>query len=266
MFVRVACLKCGKLFQVPESAIGTEVNCPYDNTPTMALPVAGMPAPSPEPLSLDDDLPQPAKAVPVAKPTRWIANAAIGLVLVVVVLAVTLALLRYGSGNIPPMAWSEFTPPDGSCSIELPGTPTEERIEPNASDVLTRGLNLYTTEGWYSRARVWFGWRDLDPGWAKLAEKDRDGSITSPVLSAERDRRKDQVQGTITKEATVRFDSHLGLEVWMDTPKGKLVERYVAATTGPRPRLYFFGIESKNASADGPAARRLFKSFDINKP
>ena len=139
-------------------------------------------------------------------------------------------------------------------------------MEPGASDTIARGLTLYTTSGWYSRARVWFGWRDLDPAWVKQAGQDRDGSITTPVLTAERDRRKDQVRGTITKEATVRFGPHLGMEVWMDTPRGKLIERYIASTDGPRPRLYFMGVEAKNAAADSPAAQKLFSSFRVSKP
>ena len=138
-------------------------------------------------------------------------------------------------------------------------------MEPSPADTIARGLQLYTTSGWYSRARVWIGWRDLDPEWVKLAAQDRDGAITLPVLTAERDRRKDQVGGTIAKEARVRFGAFLGLEVQMDTPRGKLVERYIVSLDGPRPRLYFMGIEAKNAAADSPAAQKLFNSFRVNK-
>lgn len=279
MFLPVACLRCGKLFQVPRTEAGTEVACPWCQAMTLAVPVAGLPKPKvdpPEPLSLDDAPPLLAKlkAVPVetfhrhsqpvstSNSLSWVFNAAIGVVLVAMILGVTLAILRYGSGNISPMSWAEFTPPDGSCTIALPGTPTEEHIEPSPADSITRGLHQFTTRGWYSRARVWFGWRDLDPAWAKQAAMDRDGAIVSPVLTAERDLRKDQVSGKIAKEATVRFGPHTGLEVQMDTPRGKLVERYIVATDGPRPRLYFMGIEAKNATPD--AAQKLFNSFRVN--
>ena len=57
MFVPVACLRCGKLFQVPPAAAGTDVTCPWCREPTPALPVAAdapVPTAPPEPLSLDD--------------------------------------------------------------------------------------------------------------------------------------------------------------------------------------------------------------------
>ena len=261
MFLPVACLKCGKLFQVPEAAAGTDVACPLCKQSTTALPVAGA-SPAAAPLSLDDD---PPAAAPSQGNRYFLASAALAMILGVVALGGTLAYLRYGSGEIAPASWAEFTPPDKSCSIQLPGSPSEERIEPSPADSITRGLNLYTTEGWYSRAKVWFGWRDLDPAWVKQAKDDRDGAITNPVLTGEMTRRRDQVKGTVTREATVRFGPHLGLEVWMDTPRGKLIERYIAATDGPRPRLYFMGVEAKNATADGPAAQKLFGSFRIHK-
>ena len=271
MFLPVACLQCGKLFQVPHAAAGTDVACPWCKATTSALPVAGVPT---EPLSLDDAPASPSRpkrrlqAEPVARSStksRWLLNAAIGLVIAVVVLGITLAVLRFGSGDISPISWAEFTPPDGSCTISLPGSPARESLDPSPADTTTRGLQKYSTHGWYSGTKVWFGWRDLDPAWVKQAAMDRDGAITSPVLAAERDLRKAQVGGTIAKEATVRFGQNLGLEVQMDTPKGKLIERYIVATDGPRPRLYFMGIEARNATADSASAQKLFNSFRVNQ-
>jgi len=262
MFVPVACLKCGKIFQAPAAAAGTTVACPWCQALTAALPVAGIP--QTEPLSLDDDPVQPP-AVPRRKRTPWpwpVTAIAVVIVMAIVLIA-TLAILRYGSGTISTGGWVEFTPPDGSCSIELPGVPAEERVEPTSADGITRGLQQYTAEGWYSRAKVWFGWRDLDPAWVKQATLDRDGAITSPVLAAERDRRKRDANGSIVKEAHVRFGPHTGLEVEMATPRGKLVERYVLALAGAHPRLYFMGIEAKTASVESPAARKLFDSFRV---
>ena len=274
MFLPVACLQCGKLFQVPHAAAGTDVACPWCKATTPALPVAGVPAvPVEEPLSLDDASASPSRpkrrlmAEPVARSSttsRWIPNAAIGLLLAAVVLGITVGVLQLRTLLFPP-TWSEFAPPDDSCTIALPGRPTEESIEPTPADNITRGLHLYTTQGWYSRSKVWFGWRDLDPVWVKQALMDRDGAITSPVLTAERDLRKERVGGRIVKEATVRFGSNLGLEVQMETSKGKLVERYIAVLDGPRPRLYFMGIESKNATADSADAQKLFNSFRVRK-
>jgi hypothetical protein len=262
MFVPVACRKCGKPFQVPSAAAGTEVDCPWCNERTPALPVAGVtPAAPREVLSLDDDDEPPPRS-PGRKRSLG-ATLAIGLVVVVVTFGLTMAAMRFGSGDVPPTVWNEFTAPDGSCSIQLPGTPEHEHVDPSPADTVTRGLDRFTTIGWYSRAKVWFGWRDLDPGFVKQTKEDRDGAMTTPVLTAERDRRRDQVNGKIVKEATVRFGPHLGLQVEMETPRGKLVERYIAATGGSHPRLYFMGVESKTASPEGSAAQRLFNSFRV---
>lgn len=263
MFVPAACLKCGKMFQAPAAAAGTEVACPWCQEATPILPVAGLPIQSPQPLSLDDD--EPAEP-PRREPQRrsWLATIALGLLLVAAVLAATLAILRYGSGSIPDAGWQEFTPPDGSCSIALPDAPSEEHLDAAPGDSIARGGQQYSTSGWYSKSRVWFGWRDLDPAWVKQAVLDRDGAITSPVLAAERDRRKREANGSIEREARVRFGPNTGLEVEMDSPKGKRVERYLLDLAGPRPRLYFMGIQAKNVSAKSPAVQRLFDSFRVN--
>ena len=42
MFVPVACVKCGKPFQVPEAVAGTNVNCPWCKESVPALPVVGL--------------------------------------------------------------------------------------------------------------------------------------------------------------------------------------------------------------------------------
>jgi len=60
MFVPVACLKCGKPFQVPEAAAGTTVTCPWCKNPTPALPVAGLPDSVPAPAPADPPVPAPA--------------------------------------------------------------------------------------------------------------------------------------------------------------------------------------------------------------
>src|SRR6185312_2265145 len=121
MFLPVACLKCGKVFQVPKDSAGTEVACPWCQESTAAIPVSGMPSPLPsnslpEPLSLDDEgtpaLRPASRLIGDQKPRRrsWVRPVAMGILLVAAVLAVTLAILRYGSGFIPPSSWVEFTP------------------------------------------------------------------------------------------------------------------------------------------------------------
>ena len=282
MFLPVACLKCGKLFQVPTAAAGTEVTCPWCQVTTPALPVAAVAAgPSPpaptnpavEPLSLDDaeSLPsRPSMAVASMDHSGFpLRTLLIALFVVVVVTVGTIAVLGYGAGRVPGFAWGEFTSPDGSCSTLLPGAAVDEVVGPNPAAPLTRGGQRFVTTGWYSGVSTWVGWQDLDPEWAKQAANDRDGALIAPLLAAERDRRRDQVGGTVVREVTVRYAASLGVEVEMTTPRGQLVERLILAASGPRPRLYCVGIEGRKLAIEGPAARgpaaaKLLTSFRIN--
>ena len=264
MFVPVACLTCGKPFQVPRNAAGTDVACPWCRAATPALPVAGVAtAPPPEPLSLDDAEPLPEPPPPRPSFRAPYRTLIAGSLLMLVVSFATVAVLRYGTGRIPGSAWAGFLAPDGSCTVELPGEPVGEKLDPLPGTGVTRGGERYVTTGWYSGARAWVGWWELDPGFAKQAAADRDGLLTAPVLNAARAARKEQAGGEVTRTGTIRSGPHLGMEVQMTTPRGRLVERYVVVAGGPRPRLYVVGIEAKNLNPDGPAARRVLGSFRV---
>jgi hypothetical protein len=190
------------------------------------------------------------------------------LVVILLVTGATVAILGYGEGRIPAAAWTEFTAPDGSFAVELPGSPHAERVEPNPASPPTRGGQRFVTAGWYSGARAWVGWQDLDQAWAKTAQSDRDGVLLLAVLQAERDRRKAEVGGTIAKEGPVRFGARPGRIVLMETPRGHLVEHDILELEGKPPRLYFLGLEARNAAPGGEpgrAAERIFASFRLLK-
>src|SRR4051812_46452760 len=121
MFVPVNCTKCGKPFQVPETALGKLAPCPWCQEVVTALPVsvpqsdqrsltapepskptASPPAPAPEPLPLDDaptPAQKPARARPVARPAPQqrpkfpLATVLIGIAVVVVVMGGTVLAL-----------------------------------------------------------------------------------------------------------------------------------------------------------------------------
>lgn len=270
MFVPVACNRCGKPFQVPEAAAGSNVACPWCQATVPALPVAGVASPpasaggspdQPEPLSLDDAEPL-APPRPARRPFPFL-TLAVGLVLVVVVAGLTVAVLGYGSGRLPASAWRDFTAPDESFAVFLPGTPTAEKLDPDPAIPSTGGGEIFATRGWYSRARAWVGYRELDPAWAKQAAMDRDGIVANPLLALVRDRRKAELGATSSREAGIRVNAWWGSEVEMDTPTGKVVERYLVVPDGPRPRLYLIGLQAKKITADSPAARKLFNSFRV---
>ncbi|MFO0798181.1 MAG: hypothetical protein U0804_11955 [Gemmataceae bacterium] len=269
MFVPVACLRCGKLFQVPPAAAGTDVTCPWCREPTPALPVAAdTTAATPEPLSLDDAEPIAAAATPVAPaiPRRRVSLREIALVAVavVVVAALTMAVLGYRSGRGGTAGWVAFTAPDGSCTGLFPTTPTMSPVAPNPQSVVTKGGEEYAAAGWYSGVRSWVAWQDLDPAWQKKLADDKDGTLGT--LEAELARRVKDAGGTLVegRKKTVQTTYGRGFEVEVTTPHGTRVERYVLAATGPRPRLYVVGVEAPKLDPDGALPSRVFTAFRIN--
>lgn len=275
MFVPVACLKCGKLFQVPPAAAGTDVTCPWCREPTPAMPVACVSSPPPaEPLSLDDAEPAPPKPVPVATPKaepalqpkpKWPTTAIILAVLAMpLVAALTVGLLGYRSGRLGNAAWETVAPADGSFTAQLPGAATETTLDPDPASPPTRGGKEYVVTRWYSGVRAWVAYHDLDPEWAKSAAEDKDGAVSLPVIDAEKKRRLADARGEVRKEGSIRTGTGRGYVLQIETPRGKRVEHYVLAPTGARPRLYVVGIESPTLDPDGPLPGKLFAGFRPN--
>lgn len=266
MFVPVACVKCGKLFQVPAAAAGTDVPCPWCKATVPALPVAALPdapatpPPAPEPLSLDD--PPPARRFPLRK--------------VAVVAAVTVALAaatfvilglvngrfgKLGTGRIPESAWADFTPPDGGWAASLPGRPAEEAWPGGAAGA---GRRYVVTPGWFSGATAWVAWRELEPDLARKAVGDQAWVALRPAFDAERERAAAEWGGKFVREATVQFADPLTVELQLDTPRGRLVQRTLVVTDPRRRRVYTVGLVAPNLDPAGASAKRLFDSFRVN--
>lgn len=292
MFVPVHCTSCSKPFQVPDDALGKPTLCPWCQAVVTALPVASvaevphtqstpapeLPAPvipaakriDPRPLSLDEDAPPKPRAARAARrentePRAVLVVTVIGAVLttVILVMGVTLTVLRYGSGAIRERGWTEYMPPDGSCSVLLPGSPIEEEVEPNAAGSATGGKR-YGYSGWYTRTSAWLAWNDLEPGFVASLANDKEKVFTASAIQAELSREKARLQGTVTKEAEIRFKSAWGVEVHMDSPGGKVIEWLVLVAEGGRPRLYVYGVRAKNIAHDSAVVRRMFTSFKVN--
>jgi hypothetical protein len=301
MFVPVSCTSCGKPFQVPETALGKLAPCPWCGAAVTALPVSSPlpdqpPAPAapppsqpvataPQPLSLDDAPPAPVQkplaAKPVAPPSerpvppaeppapaapfKFNATAAVIVIAVALsVMASTVFLLGYRSGRLPEADWTEFTPPDGSFTVAMPGLPTESDVDP-VSDGSLNGGKRYEVRRWYARTAVWVAYNDLDSGLAQKLRSDTDKVVAAGVLRVARDREVTRLQGTNTKEAEFRLDAGWGVELLMETPDGPVVERLVLMGQAKRPRLYVYGVQGKNVTTTSPACRRLLGSFRVNE-
>jgi hypothetical protein len=301
MFVPVACSQCGKPFQVPDAAIGKPTACPWCQATVLALPVGSQPpADSPpqtedrtagaitseekkpevlslpgnrepinstEPLSLDDEpAPQP-RATQEAKnrsrsahPTSrfsCIVMVLAGLLLMVATTALTLLVLQRKQGHLVTMEWKSFTAPDGSCGIDLLGPATETDSDPE------NGERRYMSEGWYSGATAWIGWRALTPAQVQEATA-KEGWVQYRKLffDKERERLKDMFGGYVARDATIE-QNPVTVEVRLDGAQGAVIERMIVMPNGPRPRIYFIGMAGKRLKLDGPEVKRLLESFRV---
>jgi hypothetical protein len=281
MFVPVACSQCGKPFQVPEAAVGQPAACPWCQAAVLALPVGApvvAPAPAapatppepprasprpvrreqPEPLPLDDEPAPPPRPRPQARVRKlwwWVAAVGGVLALLIATLA-TVAYLRYKQGYMMGAEWKTFAAPDGSCSLDLLGRPTEDTATES-------GERRYVSEGWYSGTVAWVGWRELNQTQVQLAgAKDAWRSLAG-LFDAERNRLKDKYGGSVSKDATVQFENPLTHEVRLAVPQGVVVvERMLVFPGGSRPRVYFVGVAGR-FDPDGEEAKHLFDSFKV---
>jgi hypothetical protein len=282
MFVPVGCTSCGKPFQVAEEALGQRAPCPWCKDVVTALPVSapvsGAPAPNSAPkprpvpaaqqqpaLSLDEDQPAPpptASELPAAavRFPLWV-TILIGCVVVVVCAGATLAYRHYGSGQLSEKRWVEFTAPDGSFSISLPGNPGAEDVPGNPAGSVGGGKR-FATNGWYSKTSAWVSYCDLEPAALPKLKADTDRVYAAGILQAEREREKKRLGVTDATEVMIRVDNSWGVELLMTTPRGKAVMWMVLVAEGPRPRVYVFGAEGKDMDPKG-LSRRLFNTFRV---
>ncbi len=272
MFVPVNCSQCGKPFQVPESSLGQLAPCPWCAASVATRPASAPATQQQELLSLDDE-PQPVSR-PVAKAAPPPAGAAppdrrsvsiwrllvVGLLAAVVVSLITVAALKRKSGLFISADWKTFRVPDGSCVVDLPGTPTEDQDAPGA------GGRRYSAEGWYSGAKAWVAWKELTPAEVQMANAPEAWQLLRPtVLNVEKERLKSTFGGYEVEGGGTKSFQPLVIEYRMQTPAGLLVERVILKTAGPQPRAYFVGMVGKRLVADGPDVEHLFSSFHVSQ-
>lgn len=295
MFVPVNCTNCGKPFQVPEAALGKLAPCPWCQSVVTALPGSASQEPkaasAQEPLSLDDDpVPEPAlqsatakpvasppeqkekkpratatvqepKPAPVSTKRRWlhlVPLLAVGLLIMMTVTATTVGALKRKTGLFASAEWQTFHAPDGSCSVDLLGTPVED------PDAPANGYRRYQSEGWYSGTRTWVGWKDLTTVEAQMATGPDGWHLLRPaVFGPEKDRIKNTFGGYELEGGGTKSFAPVVVEYRFQTPEGLLVER-IFVKDGLRPRVYFVGMVGKRLVPDGPDFDHLFTSFRVN--
>lgn len=268
MFVPVACNRCGKPFQVPDADAGRDVACPWCKAVVPALPVAGPVVPvapaaePPAPLSLDDAPPYVPPAPPRRRQGPPTAVLVLGVALILLLVVLAIGMLGFRSGNIPDSAWREYSPPDKSFVVQLPGDPVAEPLHPLPGAPGGLGGELFMCRGWYSGADAWVGWRDVNPVLAPAVAGTPEGWLLyRPAMEAEVKRQRDLWNASEPRWRTIKFEDPLTVEVEMGTPDGNVVERLIVVGVGSRSRLYIVGMRAKNLAPNSGTVRRLFNSF-----
>ena len=114
-------------------------------------------------------------------------------------------------------------------------------------------------DGWADQqAKLLESIRPLTPEQMQLAGTRDAWRQLLPVFDAERDRLKGKYGGTVTREATLKFEGPLTREVRLAAGGRTVVERMLVVPGGPHPRVYFLGLAGKNLDPDGGAAGLLF--------
>jgi hypothetical protein len=240
MFAQVACLVCGKPFQVAREKLGRTLPCPWCGKDTDALPVTVDVQPLPE-------------GTPPSPPTRrpkWLLPGAYVLALVLVAGGVFVGLRVLGA-----TAYSEFVAPDGSCRAVLPGGPREVPAGP-ADELFRSGRRFVSEPGWSGKVAGELGWLDLTADDAKLIRPE-------DLLRTVRDRRAEELGATPDGEAVVRTDSLHGVEVRFVNAADRHVERYLFDPTATRPRVYWVSVGGPGFDPDSAAAKRVLGSLRV---
>ncbi|MCU0703945.1 MAG: hypothetical protein MUF18_08210 [Fimbriiglobus sp.] len=251
MFAQVACLVCGKLFQVPREKLGTSVACSWCGKPTDAVPVAVdvLPLPAATSDSTPQTLLQKGDREKVSRPLLWAGYAA----LLVAVAAVVFVGVRMLGGSV---SLAEFVAPDGSCKALLPGAAIEAGITPDAAtgELFPTGKRFRTPPGWGSKVEGEVGWFDVPE--AKLVRPD-------DVFRALRDRRAGELGLTAEGEGVVRVNALQGVEVRFAGGNQRWVERYLFDPKASRPRVYWVGVGGPNFDPESEVAKKILGSLRV---
>lgn len=245
MFAQVACLVCGKPFQVPRDKLGQSVTCSWCGEPTEAVPVAV----DVQPLPAGPPVTTPAKRR--FNPVVWVAYVAL---LVLIAGGVFAALRMFGGGG----EWTEFTAPDGSCRAVLPGSPREVPAGPTG-ELFPSGNRFVVSPGWNSKVGGELGWFDLPADDAKLIRPE-------DLFRTLRDRRAEELGATAEGEGVVRLDALSGVEVRFAKENVRHVERYLFDPKPPRPRVYWVSVGGANFDPESAAARKVMGSLRVTTP
>jgi hypothetical protein len=178
-----------------------------------------------------------------------------GVVLLLVLLAGGAGLLLHFVRNrpVPQAEWQTFAPPNGNCSVLMPGTP---QSQPMTTLGLTINKYLVTRvreKAFFVVAFANFGPDPLQPNALEI------------VMNAERDHLLRTLNGKVTSETPITLGNLPGREFQLATvPQGTVIERIYLAKVGDTHRVYLAVAAGDNITPNQGDATRFFDSFKID--
>lgn len=270
MPLTLTCPECHRKLKVPETAAGKKVRCPECQAAFRAEAeegVADRPAPRPvrgrderddddrrerRPRLRDDDDRGERR-----RPERKKGGLVLGLVLggaglLVVAGAVVAAVFLFGRGRIGEGEWKEFTPPDNSFTVLMPGTPTSSMQSVGA---FTLTKHTVTHKG----SDTFFVAASFD------VPNDAPADILTTCYQAERKHLTSVVKGKVTREVEYSHGVYHGHEfaITAEDKKGKAIERMFLAETPTGRRLYVLVVGGPGIEPGKGDAAKFFDSIKL---
>jgi hypothetical protein len=160
---------------------------------------------------------------------------------------------HYGDGDIPDRAFKTSAPPEGNCTIRLPGDPVVEDIP--AEGVAELGGKRFSVNCWFEGVKVSFGWIDFN---AAKFEGGNFDQIAVPFRKREEKRLGGESKGESLLDYVVGKRSLQVKRTKMDLPEGKaILQVYIEPDAGRLKRHIVEKIERVNVFDREPTALAL---------
>ncbi|HBI41994.1 MAG TPA: hypothetical protein DDY78_03930 [Planctomycetales bacterium] len=156
--------------------------------------------------------------------------------------------------SIPDGDWTQFTTPDGECSVLMPGTPVLDNSALKGAKGNKYLLTRTKEDAFFTVAYVDLPTIGVGP------------SILTKGAVAERDALQKKVGGTATVEQDVSVLGYAGRELQIQaTPpqRGVVMERLFLVPKGPTTRLYIVGTGGSIIEPGTGAAAKFFDSLAV---
>jgi len=164
-------------------------------------------------------------------------------------------LSRTLGNGIAKSEWQTFMPPNGDCSVLMPGTPQSQPLT-----TLGFTVNKYLVTR--TREKAFFA-----VAFANLGPDPLQPNILELLANGERDHILRTLNGQVTSQTSITLGNLPGREFQITTiPRGTLIERIYLANLGGTHRVYLVVAAGDYMTPNQGDATRFFDSFQITAP